>query len=162
MKYLLVFLLCFIFSLSFSQSKTAGKVYSTIQVMGYRTEEYYAGGSHLSFGYHNNGLIIGPGIGLMTLPKTELYVPIYCNFAYVGGKRKVSPMGNIHFGKGINMDGRICGFYGMAVAGVSIKFKKSRIHVFGGGTLMNYRYENDDILYQQGPFTAGIGFFTTN
>lgn len=172
MKILYVFLLTLIYYNSNAQThKEHGGLYSTVQAVGYNTENVTAGGAHVSFGFHQNDFGFGPGVGLILLGTENPYIPLYVNVIYAGGKRKFSPMANFHVGKGfykgsgsfIGEDSYVkAGFYAHAVGGLAIRFKKSRIHLFGGVTLMSFNNQSEQAAFHESLFTGGIGFFTTN
>src|SRR5215204_4933538 len=165
MKYALI-LTCMLLGLSMSAqevSKAKGEFYATFDVIGYTREEASGAGPHISFGYHNNGFCIGPGIGMVLIGHDEPYTPIYVNVLYAGGKTKLTPMGKLHLGGVFHMnDITHGGFYGQAVAGLAIKFKKTRIHLFGGMAIINQAVDGIEFDVNQSVFLAGIGFFTTN
>lgn len=177
MRYIYAFLPTFLLSVIYYNGigqipSKPGKIYSTVQAIGYSTAYATGGGAHVSFGAHSKGLGIGPGVGLILLGTSAPYIPLYLNFLYAGGKNKLSPMCNFRVGKGfykgsaefIGESSYVkAGFYADAVGGLAIKFKKAKIHLFGGVTLMSFStpaYETN--TFHESIFNAGIGFFTTN
>lgn len=173
MKILYVFLLTVLYLQSTAQQATKkhGNLYSTIQAVGYNLPNVVGGGPHVSFGYHENNFGFGPGVGLMILEGDSPYIPLYLNVIYAGGKRKLSPMANFQIGKGfykgsglfIGEDALVkAGFYAQVDGGMAIRFKKARIHLFGGITLMSFNNQKEQTVFHESIFNAGIGFFTTN
>lgn len=175
MKYIVILIMLTISTLAgYAQHSKHGGLYSTIQALAYNTDNVIGGAPHVSFGYTENGFGLGPGIGLILLGTDKPYLPLYVNFIYAGGKNKLSPMVNFHIGKGfykgwgtfIGEDSYVkAGFYANAVGGLAVRFKKSKVHLFGGVTLMSFSSPgvyNDNNSFHESMFTAGIGFFTTN
>lgn len=170
----LVVLLTFLHVNAYSQDKKHGHLYGTLQVFGYSHDKGLAAGPHFSFGYYNDNFGIGPGMGIIITGGDEPYIPIYVNVTYAGGKSKISPMGQFQFGKGIQGGGDFieediymasrAGFYGAAKMGVALKFKKNRLHVLGGITLMTFQVVTGSTVqsFNNSMFTFGIGLFTTN
>lgn len=173
MKILYVFLLTIIYVEVRGQkpSHQHGGLYSTIQAVAYNTKNVIGGGPHVSFGYHENDFGFGPGVGMILLGTDDPYIPLYVNVVYAGGKKRLSPMANFHIGKGfykgwgtfIGEDVYVkAGFYASVVGGLAVRFKKSRIHLFGGVTLMAFSTPGTRNDFNESIFTGGIGFFTTN
>lgn len=171
MKYIYVFFLTIICVELRAQNKKHENLYSTIQAVGYNLPNAIGGGPHVSFGYHENNFGFGPGVGLIILQGDGPYIPLYLNVIYAGGKRKLSPMANFQIGKGfykgsglfIGEDALVkAGFYAQVDGGMAIRFKKARIHLLGGVTLMSFNNQKEQTVFHESIFNAGIGFFTTN
>lgn len=176
MKYTLFATLIYLSIATSAQHKEVkhGHFYSSIQAVGYSTEHAFIGGPHLSLGYSENNFAFGPGAGMIILPRGgDPYIPLYFQFMYVGGKKKFSPMANFHVGRGfykgsvsfLGEDAEVkAQFYAHAATGLAIRFKKSRVHLLGGITLMAFQsYDTYDAsTFNESLFTFGLGFFTSN
>lgn len=172
MKLVIILTILHLTEIGYTQQKR-GHVYSTIQAIGYSTENAFIGGPHLSIGYSENNFAFGPGAGMIILPRGgDPYIPLYFQFMYAGGKKKFSPMANFHVGRGfykgsvsfLGEEEQVrAQFYAHAATGLAIRFKKSRIHLLGGITLMAFQpYETTNSTFNESLFTFGLGFFTSN
>lgn len=178
MRYIYAFLPTFLLSVIYYNGigqiphSKHGHLYSTVQVSMYSTEYATGAGPHVSFGYNDNSMAFGPGVGVLIMGADQPYIPLYFQMMYTGGKKKLSPMANFRIGKGfykgsaafVGEDSYVnAGFYAEALGGLAVKFKKAKIHLFGGVTLMSFHtpaYETN--TFHESIFNAGIGFFTTN
>ena len=151
---------------------TTGKVYATLQAVGYSTENVFAGGPQFSFGYAGNNFAIGPGVGLIILGEDKPYIPLYLSMMYSGSKKKLSPMGSFHMGKGFYkgtsrfLDDEYylinAGFYGQVDIGLAIRIRSAKIHVMTGVTLMSFTAPGQNKDINETLFNVGLGFFGTN